>query len=104
MTYIAPTPKPPYYAVIFTSIRTGKDDGYAETVAKLLDLARHQPGFLGYEGARNPDGMGISVSYWKSLDAICVWRNHHEHRQVQTKADHWYGDNRIRICMVEKDY
>ena len=102
MSDIANTPPPPYYAVIFTSIRTEVDDGYAEAAENILALARQQPGFLGYESARN--SMGISVSYWSSLEAIKAWRTHPAHREVQAKANDWYADSRIRICKVERSY
>lgn len=102
MSEIAQTPEPPYYAVIFTSIRTPGDNGYAETARQILDVARQQPGFLGYEAARNE--LGISVSYWESLEAIQAWRNHPQHRLVQVRADDWYADSRIRICRVERSY
>jgi len=49
---IAKTPDPPYYAVIFTSIRTEGDHGYDETAARMLKLASQQSGFLGVESAR----------------------------------------------------
>lgn len=103
MSFIAETPQPPYYAVIFTSVRTGGDDGYAETAARILALARQQPGFLGFESARDT-GEGISVSYWASLEAIKAWRDRPEHRQAQAKATQWYASHRIRICRVERDY
>ena len=102
MNDIADTPSPPYYAVIFTSIRTEGDNGYAETAERILALARKQPGFLGYEAARND--IGISVSYWSSLEAIKAWRNNPDHKAVQSKADAWYADSRIRICKVERSY
>lgn len=102
MNDIANTPPPPYYAVIFSSIRTEGDNGYAEAAENILALARQQPGFLGYESARNV--LGISVSYWSSLEAIKAWRNHPSHREVQAKADDWYADSRIRICKVERSY
>ena len=102
MSDIAQTPPPPYYAVIFTSIRTEGDNGYAETAERILALARQQPGFLGYESARND--IGISVSYWSSLEAITAWRNNPSHKQVQSRADEWYADSRIRICKVERSY
>lgn len=102
MSDIASTPQPPYYAVIFTSIRTEGDNGYAEAAENILALARQQPGFLGYESARN--GLGISVSYWSSLEAIKAWRNNSSHKEVQSRADEWYADSRIRICKVERSY
>ncbi len=102
MNQIAATPRPPYYAVIFTSFRSEGDNGYAEAAAQMLDLARQQPGFLGYESARQE--MGISVSYWESLEAIRAWKEHPEHRKVQENESLWYRENRIRICKVERDY
>jgi hypothetical protein len=42
--------KPPYYAVIFTSTRSPReDDGYHETAAAMDELVHKQPGFLGTE-------------------------------------------------------
>ncbi|MFZ5483686.1 MAG: antibiotic biosynthesis monooxygenase family protein [Pseudomonadota bacterium] len=102
MSQIADTPNPPYYAVIFTSFRTVGDNGYADAAARILDIARQQPGFLGYESARQE--MGLSVSYWESLEAIRAWKEHPEHRKVQAKEALWYRENRIRICKVERDY
>ncbi len=39
---IAETPKPPYYAVIFTSTRTEGDNGYSETADRMVKLAKQQ--------------------------------------------------------------
>lgn len=102
MDLIANTPQPPYYAVIFTSVRTEGDNGYAEAAKRMLELARQQPGFLGYESARQE--VGISVSYWESLEAIKAWRENPEHRAVHGMADAWYADTRIRVCKVERAY
>jgi hypothetical protein len=35
MSYIANTPEPPYYTVIFTSLRTEGDNGYAEVAETM---------------------------------------------------------------------
>lgn len=102
MSKIANTPKPPYYAVIFTSVRTEGDQGYAEAAKRVLEIARQQPGFLGYEAARQD--IGISVSYWESLEAIQAWKAHPEHRKVQEMEAVWYGESRIRVSKVERDY
>lgn len=103
MSDIAQTPEPPYYAVMFTSVRTKDDHGYAATAQRMLTLAEQQKGFLGYESARH-DLFGISVSYWESLEAIKSWREHPKHRQVQSMADQWYAKSCIRICKVERSY
>lgn len=78
------TPNPPYYAVIFTSLRTDCDNGYVETAKQMLELASKQPGFLGFETARQESG--ISVSYWSSPEAIKEWKDNVTHRQAQSRA------------------
>ncbi|MCW3103327.1 MAG: Antibiotic biosynthesis monooxygenase [Bacteroidetes bacterium] len=52
---IANTPPPPYYAVIFTSERTGELEGYEDTAARMVELAQGQEGYLGIESAQDPD-------------------------------------------------
>ena len=37
---IAQTPKTPYYAVVFTSIKTKMDTGYDETTSLMEELAK----------------------------------------------------------------
>lgn len=103
MSQLAATPAPPYYAVIFTSERTDVGDGYADTTARMLELAATQPGYLGVESAR--DGLGITVSYWASLEAIADWKQNTEHLAAQEKGrTTWYSVYKTRICRVERDY
>ncbi len=103
MELIAKTPPPPYYAVIFSSLRTEGDHGYAAMAGKMEELAALQPGYLGYESARNE--LGITLSYWDSLEAIRNWKKNLEHLEAQQKGrDSWYSTYKIRICKVERDY
>jgi heme-degrading monooxygenase HmoA len=97
---------PPYYAVIFTSRHTDVDaDGYRQAAARMEELARQQPGFLGIESARGADGVGITVSYWQSREAITAWKKHVEHRAAQESGRRvWYSAYRLRIARVEGDY
>ena len=100
---ISKTPPPPYYAVICTSIRTDNDKGYAATADKMLDLAKKQAGFLGFETAR--EDIGISVSYWSDLDSIKSWKENMDHRLAQAKGkSDWYQSYRVRIAKVQRDY
>lgn len=100
---IAKTPPPPYYAVIFSSLRTDVDEGYHETAERMLELAAEQPGYLGVEGVR--EGLGITVSYWESLEAIRNWKQVAEHVVAQQKGrTDWYSAYKTRICKVERDY
>lgn len=100
---IAKTPSPPYYAVIFTTIRTEIDDGYGEMADLMHDLASQQDGYLGMESARNE--LGITVSYWRDLESIKQWKNHADHLIAQQKGKStWYQHYKTRICLVERDY
>lgn len=100
---IAPTPPPPYYAVIFTSLRTEGDDGYAAMADLMEQLASKQPGYLGIESARS--GLGITVSYWDSLEAIQRWKENIQHAVAQQRGkEAWYSAYHVRICKVERDY
>lgn len=100
---IAQTPAPPYYAVIFTSLRTTVEDGYAVTADRMVELAEQQPGYLGHESAR--DTLGITVSYWQSLEAIQQWKQQSAHQLAQQYGKQkWYAAYKTRICLVERDY
>ncbi len=95
--------KKPYYAVIFTSTRTSGDHGYGEMAKTMEDLAKQQPGFLSLESAR--DDVGITVSYWETLESIAKWKEHTEHILAQTKGrKDWYEKYSVRICKVEREY
>jgi len=100
---IANTPEAPYYAVIFTSIRRNNDMGYEFTAEKMVILAQQQRGFLGVESARN--NLGITVSYWKTLEDIKNWKNVTEHKIAQENGKEiWYDSYKVRICKIERDY
>jgi heme-degrading monooxygenase HmoA len=102
---IASTPTPPYYAVIFTSLKTMNVQGYEETSARMVQLAQQQEGYLGHESAREDEGLGITVSYWSSLDAIKKWKQNMEHLVAQLRGrKDWYAAFKTRICLVERDY
>ena len=100
---IATTPKPPYYAVIFTSLRSDVAVGYAEMAQQMVALAQQQPGFLGLESARAE--VGITVSYWTDLAAIKAWKQQVDHQQAQRLGrELWYSSYKTRVALVERDY
>lgn len=100
---IAKTPQTPYFAVIFTSIRTDHDNGYGDMAHKMVELAKQQDGFLGVESARNE--IGITVSYWKDLDSIKKWKNNSEHLIARKSGrEIWNKSFKTRIAKVESDY
>lgn len=105
MEAFARLPEPPYYAVIFSSVRSAGDHGYGAMAERMVELAKAQPGFLGVESARGEDGFGITVSYWESEAAIADWRGQFEHRQAQAQGiAQWYEHFEIRVAKVERGH
>jgi heme-degrading monooxygenase HmoA len=95
--------EPPYYAVIFTSRLMDVVDGYDAMSETMLELAAQQPGYLGVESARGADGLGITVSYWESEEAIADWRRNAEHRVAQNRGlERWYAGFVTRVARVER--
>jgi heme-degrading monooxygenase HmoA len=101
---LAQTPEPPYYVVIFASVRNvGPDDGYDETAKRMLDLAARQPGFLGVDDAR--EDIGITVSYWTDEAAIAAWKRDADHAFAQYEGrTRWYRAFELRVARVERAY
>ena len=104
------TPRPPYYAVIFSSTRdlsvSTENEKYQQVGDRMAELAAQADGYLGVESVRDGDGvMGITVSYWKDLESIRSWKQHAEHLIAQENGKkHWYTAYTTRICKVERDY
>jgi heme-degrading monooxygenase HmoA len=93
----------PYYAVIFTSTKVEAENNYNDVATKMVELATTQQGFIGVESARNE--IGITVSYWESIDAINNWKNNAEHLIAQQLGkDVFYQSYTTRICKVEREY
>ena len=104
MTTFAATPKPPYYAVIFSASRTAGDNGYGETAQKMVSLAMSMPGYLGIESSRD-DSLGITVSYWATEADIARWKQQLDHLAAQEAGkSRWYEHYELRVAKVERAY
>ena len=102
---LAQTPAPPYYAVIFTAVRTEGENGYLKMADRMVELAQTMPGYLGIESVRDGAGAGITVSYWKSEDDIRHWKRNAEHVVAQeTGKSLWYSEYTVRVAKVERAY
>jgi heme-degrading monooxygenase HmoA len=101
----ANTPKPPYYAVIFTNQANDDTRGYGAMAQKMVDLAAEQPGSLGVESTRDKTGLGITVSYWKDEAALLAWKANVEHLAAQKMGmERWYAHYELRVAKVERAY
>lgn len=103
MSEIAATPPAPYYAVIFTARMSADGQGYAAMAETMSRLAAEQPGYLGKESAF--EGVEITVSYWRDLEAVAAWKAVVEHEAAQRLGrERWYDAYRVRVARVERDY
>ena len=102
---LARTPEPPYYAVLFSLLRTEGDQGYGARTARMMELAAEQAGFLGVESTRGAGGLGITISYWKDIESIAAWKSNAEHLEAQRAGrERWNSDFTVRIARVERQY
>lgn len=101
----APQKTSQYYAVIFTSHLSTDTTDYSSVADKMEELAKQQPGFLGVESARDHSGLGITISYWESLEAIENWKQNALHKEAKKRGrEQWYENFHLRICRVEKEF
>lgn len=104
---IQPVPpfEPPYVMAVFSSVRTPDDHGYPETLARMAEIVRGNPGYLGHESARTPGGLGITVSYFRDHESLALWRRDLEHRAAmeQGRAD-WYESYTLHVATVERSH
>src|SRR5262249_439641 len=74
-------------------------------ISRWSSLLRATRGYLGIEPARNPDGSGVAVVYWKDHESILAFARDPEHMIVKKKGrEIWYSHYMIRICKVEREY
>jgi len=105
MSRFAPRPDPPYYAVIFTAQRTDGEHGYGEMADRMAELASQQPGYLGVESTRDDAGLGITVSYWRTLADVSAWRRQWEQTAARNQGRaQWYSHYELRVAKVERAY
>lgn len=101
---LAKTPPPPYWAVIFCSVRLPSHEaGYAQTAQEMEELAAKQPGYLGIDSVRDENGVGITVSYWHSEEAILAWKRNADHLTAQRLGrETFYRSYELRVAKVER--
>ncbi|WP_176083081.1 antibiotic biosynthesis monooxygenase [Martelella sp. HB161492] len=99
-------PAPPYYIVAFSSQRLDADHlAYDAMSDAMVELAQVQPGFIGFDSARDAAGFGITNSYWESEDAIRAWKRNVDHLAAQRLGRlNWYEAYDVRIGRIDRAY
>ncbi|MBY0121621.1 antibiotic biosynthesis monooxygenase [Bacillus sp. S/N-304-OC-R1] len=94
--------KESYFVVIFSSQRSEGENGYGKMAQVMEDLASRQQGFLGIESVRDNE-LGITISYWESLEDIKRWKENTAHKAAQIKGKkEWYKNYKVR--KMEREY
>ncbi|MEU1340177.1 antibiotic biosynthesis monooxygenase family protein [Streptomyces sp. NPDC090075] len=97
--------EPPYYVAVFTAVRTQDQSGYGETNARMEDLVKDIPGYLGMDYAQNPGGLAITVGYFRDAEALAEWRYNAEHRAAQKRGQaEWYESYSLHVAKVERSH
>jgi len=93
-------------AVIFVSARTDEDsEGYAAAADAMVALAARQPGYRGIASARDPDGVGVTVSYWADEGSAKAWRDNPDHARIRDMGrERWYKWYELSVAEVQRDY
>ena len=67
----------------------------------MARLAEESDGFLGMESYRDADGRGVTISYWRTLNAIRKWGQDPRHLEAQRIGQEiWYEQYSLRIAKV----
>ena len=68
--------------------------------AEMWKAVREEPGYLGVDTAH-----GITVSYFRDLEAIQHWKGHARHQLAQEQGRaRWYEWYHVHIAKVERRY
>lgn len=99
-------PEPPYYAVTFIAVRSTVDgDGYAIASTEMEALVQEQPGYLGLDTVTGPDGMTISVAYFRDEESIKMWRDQPDHAKTRELGrERWFDAYAVHVGRIERSY
>jgi heme-degrading monooxygenase HmoA len=93
------------WVVIFKSHLKTDDPDYHETAQLMLKRVQAIDGFLWVDSMRNPEGYGITLSYWKHVDAIKAFKADLDHQNAQHRGRaHWYSHYCIEIAEIKRSY
>lgn len=70
----------------------------------MVELAAQQPGFLGVDSVRDTTRTGITVSYWRDLESIRMWKRNSEHTIARNQKNAFYLHYNVKIALVEREY
>ena len=92
------------YAVIFRARIRQLDEDYAQTAARMRDLAMGQYGCVDFVSLTEGDEE-VAISYWPSLEHIQRWKQDQEHLKAQDLGrNKWYTSYQVQVFEVVREY
>ncbi len=89
------------FVVTFISLLNTNADGYEAAADKMIKAVEKEKGFVAVYSVRNEVGVGITVSYWSSLEAIAQWKADNAHTVIQKKGkNEWYDWYQLQVCEI----
>ena len=73
--------------------------------ARIAEMARAIPGYLGEEAWENPGtGLVSNVYYWDSMEALQQLMQHADHREAKSRQASWLKGYQVVIAQVLHSY
>ncbi|HET9954667.1 MAG TPA: antibiotic biosynthesis monooxygenase [Polyangiaceae bacterium] len=96
----------PVLVLIRTTLRPDCDVATYEAMdARMNELLREIPGYLGVKGYTAEDGESVAIAEFASHEALVRWRDHPEHVAAQRAGrERFYASYDVRVCGVERAY
>ncbi len=80
-------------------------DEYVKLAIRMYELASEHPGFISFEHFTAPDGTGVSIEHFETMESVLAWRNHPEHLEVQRRGrEEFYSWYSIHTCEVVRSH
>jgi heme-degrading monooxygenase HmoA len=90
------------FMVSFISLLSSETRGYDQAAEQMMNEVSEQPGFIAIYSARDSNKIGITNSYWSSIEALSKWKSHPKHQVIQEKGKKvWY---QLQICEIKRSY
>lgn len=91
--------------VVFRNrLRAAEVPGYEEMAARMVELARQQPGFRALKTFASDDGERVTISEFDSLEAVNGWRANLEHLEAQRRGrSEFYAEYSLQTCELIRD-
>ena len=86
-------------AIFRARIRQELTEEYYRRADEMAAIATTMPGFLSYKAYTAPDGERVSIHEWESAEHLKAWREHPEHRQMQSYGrENFYLEYTLYVC------